>query len=234
MITSKTFDFVLHCDQVGNVMSSEIHDKIHDFFTSFPRKRMSKGDTFLNPGDEPPGVFYLASGKIRQYDITDAGNVVVVNVFKEGAHFPMSWALNNEENVWYFETVEDTTLHVAPKNDAVQFFNDNPDAMLDFLKRLCSGATGQQRRLAHLMGGGAYTRVMYELTVAAKRFGVESDGLICVEMSESSLGEMAGLSREAVSRQLKTLKKKDLIETSYKKICLKDIQKLEEELGFSV
>ena len=93
----------------------------------------------------------------------------------------------------------------------------------------------EDREVVHLMGGGAYTRLLYELTVQFKRFGeAQDDGLLCVHLSEVELGAAAGLSREAVSRELGQLRQKKLITSGYKKICVKDISALEDELGFSV
>lgn len=207
---------------------------VDEFFSRFRQRTLRAGDVFLEPGDEPEGVFYIESGLIRQYDISESGNVLVVNMYKQGSFIPMTWALNNQKNMWYFEAIEESLVRVAPKDTTIKYLQSDTEALFDFAKRLVSGAAGQQRRLAHLMGGGAYTRVLYELTIQLRRFGEQGDGLTCIRISESELGESAGLSREAVSRELSKLRSQGLITTSYKKICTESIERLEEELGFSV
>src|SRR6185503_19127193 len=120
-------------------MTTNLPDKVSQFFTAFPRREFNKRELLMRPEELLQSVFYLVEGRVSEYDITSAGNEVVVNVFKPGAFFPMSTALNHTPNDYFFEASTKVAVHVVPPENAVQFLQDNPDVTLDLLKRVYKG-----------------------------------------------------------------------------------------------
>lgn len=209
----------------------EQNHQVRDFFTQYPQHTYKPGEILLSPGDEPQGIFFLAEGQVRQYDIAQNGSEVVVNIFRPGAHFPMTWAIHAEPNDWYFDAVTGVTAHLCPASESIDFLKSNPEAMYSYLERLCSGASGQQRRMAHLMGGTARTRTIFELITEARRFGETKDQSVVLNSSDNELASKAGLSREALNRELSRLRDEGLIAHEYKTITIASISDLEKALG---
>jgi CRP-like cAMP-binding protein len=206
--------------------------KTNEFFTQYPVKNFDKRQLLIRAESEIDHVFYVVEGRVSQYDITPSGNEVVVNVFKPGAFFPMSSVINNTPNHYFFEASVKTVVHAVPAADAVQFLKDNPDILFDLLSRVYRGVDGILRRMAHLMGGGAQTRLSFELLNAAYRFGEQQeDGSVLVGLSESDLARYSGLARETISRLMQGLKTAGLVEIVPRGIVLKDTRKLEAQLG---
>jgi CRP-like cAMP-binding protein len=211
---------------------TDVSQKITEFFKSYPLRTFEKRQLLVRAEESLPGVFYIVEGRVSQYDITPSGNEVVVNVFKPGAFFPMSWAINNTPNHYFFEASAQVTAHVAPPADAVQFLKDNPDVTFDLLGRVYRGVDGVLRRMAHLMGGDAKSRLLFELLNAANRFGeVQPDGSIHVTLKESDVARHSGLARETVNRTMQALKAAGLVEVTRGGIAIKDIRQLESMLG---
>ncbi len=206
-------------------------DVTKQFFMKYPRQSYSDGHVLLTPDDAPEGIYFLESGHVKQYDIASNGDEVVVNHFRPGAHFPMNWAINQQPNEWYLEADGDIVLHIAPVEDTMEFFRNNYDSFLLYVQRLCSGATGQQRRMAHLMGGSARSRVLFELITEFRRFGNEHGKELTINISETELAAKAGLSREAVNRELSKLKSEGLVTRKYRAISTASIEPLQEQLG---
>lgn len=208
------------------------HDKVLHFFTAFPLREFSKRQLLIRPGEPLPGVFYVVEGRVSEYDVTPTGNEVVVNVFKPGAFFPMSTALNGTTNDYFFEASTNVKAHVAPPESAVQFLQDNPDVALDLLKRVYGGMDGVLRRMAHLMGGDAKSRLIFELLNAAQRFGEpQPDGSIALSLKEGDLARHSGLARETINRNMQELKAAGLLEVKPAGIALKDLNRLKALLG---
>jgi len=202
--------------------------KITAFFTAYPSTTYAKGEVIVQAGEDPAGVFYLTEGRVSQYDITANGTAVVVNVFKPFAFFPMSWAINRTPNVYFYEASTNVTAHKVPADAAVAFLRDNPDVLFDLLSRVYRGTDGLLRRMAHLMGGQAKTRLQFELLNAAYRFGeTRPDGSVAVPLKESELGSTSGLARETVNRNVQELKAAGLIEVSRHGFVLTDLARLE-------
>jgi CRP-like cAMP-binding protein len=206
--------------------------KIKDFFIAYPLRTFDKRQIIVRAEDMLPGVFYITEGRVSQYDITPSGNEVVVNVFKPGAFFPMSWAMNHTTNYYFFEASTKVVTHVAPAANAVQFLKDNPDVTFDLLGRVYRGVDGVLRRMAHLMGGDAKSRLLFELLNAAYRFGeLQEDGSVYVPLKESDLARHSGLARETVNRTLQSLKIAELVNITHSGITIKRIDRVEAMLG---
>lgn len=213
----------------------DTHTKIKDFFAGYPLQLCEKGHILVQAGTEIPTIFYIEEGRINQYDITSSGLEVVVNVFKPGAFFPMSAALNNTPNHYFFQAAVPSRVRVVPKADAVQFLKDNPGVALDLLARVYRGVDGVLRRMAHLMGGDAHTRLLFEVLNAAYRFGEQqSDGSVIIPLTESDLGKTSGLARETVNRELRKLKQGGVVQVGTAGIVVADLTALEKMLDTTV
>jgi CRP/FNR family transcriptional regulator len=213
-------------------MNPKVAEKVGEFFGKYPLKRYDKGEVMILADENPAHIYYLIEGHVREYDISYRGDQIVVNVFKPISFFPMSWALAKVPNRYFFEAGTEVKAHLVPTQDAYEFVKSNPDVAIDLLTRLYSGVEGLQRRMAHLMGGSAESRLLFELILECRRFGKQQkDGSIFIKINESEIGARAGLSRETVSRGMNELKKSNLITVEHGGIVLKDLDVLEQKLG---
>lgn len=213
-------------------MEDPIYQKIHEFFSKYPRRSYPKGQIIVFADESPEHIFYIESGKVRKYGISYRGDEVIVNIFKNPAFFPMSWAINHSPNHYFYKTEEPSELHLVPVADALQFIQDNPDVMLDLLSRIYRGMDGLLGRIVHLMSGSAKSRLMYDLLIEARRFGKEqADGSLVLSVNETDLAARSGLTRETVSREMQKLKESGLVSVTNKGITVTDMSKLEKGLG---
>jgi CRP/FNR family cyclic AMP-dependent transcriptional regulator len=213
-------------------MNPDVAKKVEEFFGQYTLRSLDEGQVLIHAGENPPGITYLVSGQVRQYDISERGNELVLNTFKPPAFFPMSWALNKTPSPFLFEAAKPVTFRQAPVEDVTAFIEANPDVLLDLLKRVYRGTDALMQRMANLMDGSAYRRVLFELLIMARRFGDSKDeSSYKLAVQESDLAHNAGLSRETVSRELQKLKAAGLVTTGRKSIVIVDIARLEAELG---
>src|SRR6266496_6592268 len=157
-------------------MNSAVAHKVKQHFTGYPRRTYPKGQILVFADESPEYIFYITQGKVYEYDITYRGDEVIINIFKPGAFFPMSWAINRSPNQYFYKTGADAELHIIPVDDALDFLKANPDVTLDLLSRIYRGMDGLLGRMVHLMAGTAKSRLLYELIVECRRFGKPGDG----------------------------------------------------------
>lgn len=212
-------------------MNEEVKNKVVDFFAKFPLQKYRKGEILVRAGDNPSGIFYLKSGLVKEYAISRKGEEVVVNIFKPGAFFPMSYAINQTPNHYFFEALDDLTLVRAPREKVVEFVKNEHDVLFDLLSRIYMGMDGLLMRMTYLMSGSAYERIIAELIIVAKRFGEKNNNSYDIKITEKDLASHIGMTRETVSRDLKLLKDNGMIVVTNKNIHLKDIGLLESELN---
>ena len=213
----------------------DVAQKVAAFFARYPTRTYDKRELLARAEEQPDGVMYIQDGRVSQYDITPSGGEVVVNIFKPGAFFPMSWAMNGGANHYFYEASIKTTVHLAPPEDVVRFLQDNPDVTFNLLSRVFRGADGLLRRMAHLMGGDAKTRLLFELLNAAGRFGrPQANGAIFIPLKEGELARHSGLARETVSRIIQNLKESGLVAVEKGGIAVPSVRELEAALGTDV
>jgi len=213
-------------------MDDVIRQKISTFFAEYPIKHFDKGQLLIQAYESPAGIYHMLEGQVRQYDVSAQGNEIVVNIFKPPAFFPMAWAITGMPNRYFFDAAMPVEAHLAPPDSVVAFLKQNPDVLFDLLSRLYSGVEGIQRRMAHLMGGTARTRILFELVTECKRFGTkQGSGSFALKVHEDELARRSGLTRETVNRELMELKNRGLLAVERKQLVITDLAKLEQELG---
>src|SRR3989344_1915115 len=216
-------------------MASEIAQKIEAFFNRYPKKSFGKREILVFAKEDPACIFQLIKGEVREYDISHHGNEVILNVFKPPAFFPMSWAINKTPNQYFFETIGAVQIRMVPPEDAVNFIENNSDVMFDLLSRLYRGTDGLLGRMAHLMGGSARSRLIYELLIENARFGeARTNGSYFIPINESQLAAYTGLSRETVNREIHKLMESRLVTANRHGVIIKDLAKFEDELSTSL
>ena len=212
-----------------------IRDKVHAHFSKFPHRVYPKGQILVFADESPEHIYYIVKGKVRKYAISYRGDEVIVNIFKPPAFFPMSWAINKSTNSYFYKTEEETELYVVPANDAVEFLKANPDVMLDLLSRLYRGMDGLLGRVVNLMSGTAKSRLLYEIIIESRRFGVKDRrGKYILKINELDLAARSGLSRETVSREMQKLKDQGLVSLVGKELHINDLPALVKMLGTEI
>ncbi len=212
-------------------MNEAVSKKIESFFTKFKHQVYKKGEILVRADEDPSGIFYLKDGIVREYAISKNGDEIVVNIFKPYSFFPMSWAINNTKNRYFFEAVTPVEVWKASKEKAVEFIKQEPEVLYNLLSRVYSGTDGLLTRMSYLMSGNAYTRLIAELLIHAKRFGIkEKDASVRLTLSERELATQSGMTRETISREIKILKNKNLVTFTKNTLIINNLSRFEEEL----
>jgi CRP-like cAMP-binding protein len=212
-------------------MKPEIQEKIDSFFTQHKKQVYKRGEILIRADDSPAGVYYLKQGSVKQYLISKKGEEIVLNIFKPISFFPMSWAINSTENIYFFEAVDTLEVWRAPREDVIAFIKNNPDVLYDLMSRVYRGTDGMLLRMAYLMSGSAYARLITELLIHTKRFGKKTaEGSFELTVTEGELAMSAGMTRETISREMKTLKEKGIVVFRKNVLVVQNIERLESEL----
>lgn len=209
---------------------SDATKTVRDFFARYRLRTYAEGQTLLLNNEEARYIFYLETGRVKQYDITYKGDEIILNTFKPGAFFPMSVTINHKTSPYIFETETDVELRQAPAAEVVAFLKSSPEVTFDLLARVYRGLDGLLGRLAYLMAGTAKGRLMYELLICAKRYGKPRGDTVELAMNESKLAARAGLARETVSREMKKLADEGLVKVHPGVIFITSFRKFETKL----
>jgi CRP-like cAMP-binding protein len=209
-----------------------VQQKLAYFFSQYPAKKFKKGEVLIESDKAPDGVFYLKDGVVINYAVSEQGQELILNTFKAVSFFPMGYALNDSLSPYYYQAQTEVEVYQAPKDKVVEFIKQNPEVMFDLLKRIYRGLDGYMQRMEYLMIGQAYKRLVTELMIAAKRFGEKNGQATTIKLhfTQQELASLTGEARETISREMKILQDKGLIQIKDKLIEIPDLTKLQQEL----
>jgi CRP/FNR family transcriptional regulator, cyclic AMP receptor protein len=205
---------------------------VDSFFEQYRLRHYSKGQILILSGDDTEYVYYLISGRVKQYDVTYRGDEIILNVFTPPSFFPMSLAMNHAPNPYTYEAETDIELKQAPSSEVIEFVKHSPEVLYDLLSRVYTGTDGLLARMTHLMASSAKARLMFEILIAQKRFGEQNgDQRYDIPINEVELAARAGLSRETVSREMGKLIKENLVTHQPGVVSITNLSAFEDKLG---
>ncbi|MFC1726976.1 Crp/Fnr family transcriptional regulator [Patescibacteria group bacterium] len=210
---------------------SSAFTKLDKFLKTFTSRSYQKNQVLINAQEEPRGIFYLEKGYVRLYAISPEGKELTLNIFKPGSLFPLTWAIGRRPNGYFFEAMTIIKVKLVPKNIFLNFLEDQPGILRHFTERILIGLDGFLTRTEYLLFGNAAQRVSSVLVMMAKRFGQKNkDDLVEINLplTHQSIADLAGLTRESTSLEIKKLERKNLIFSSRKIITIKDLGKVKE------
>lgn len=206
-------------------------DEIEDFFSDYPLRKYKKGQILVLPGETAEYAYLLVEGRLRLYDTSYRGDEIIIDMFKSPAFFPLPLIMNQSPSFLYHEADTDIVVRQAPVPATQEFLNTHPAIVMDLLTHLYQKFDDALRRMVRLMASSAKVRLAYEIIVACGQIGEEQpDGSCMLKISQSRLGARIGLARETVTREIKSLKDKGLLEISHTHIIVPDMLKLQDYL----
>lgn len=213
-------------------MEQEVRKLVNSFFKKYPPLVFREGDFILRSDQNPPGIFYLESGYVKQSTLSAKGEEFIVHLFRPGSFFLMTWAINRPVNSHYFEAVSTVKVRIAPLDEVRKFVKSHPDVLYDFVSRLLAGVFGMVKRFEGIAFDTAYTKTASLLNYLAKTLGTQQKNQIVINkrFTHQEIAAWINSTRETASLQLELLKKKNIISYDRRKIIVWDIKKLEKEI----
>lgn len=212
-------------------MTTSSQSDLSAFFSRYKSKTYPRSSTILRSEEEPQGVYYLDSGYVRFYSISPEGKELTLNIFKPGSFFPMTWAMGDRPNNYFFETLSDAVITLAPKKEFLNHLRQDPETLFDLSRRIMVGMDGLLTRMEYLLFGSAAQRVASVLLLMARRFGVSNgNGEVKINLwlTHQQIANLAGLSREPTSLEMKKLEREGLLASSSGELLIKNIDRLKE------
>ncbi len=208
--------------------------KINLFFQKYKLLKYKKRSMILHANDNSSSVFFIKSGYVRVYRLSEQGEELTLTILKPDDFFPLTYGMNNITNPYYLEAITPLELWSAPQEQFLHFIKDNPDVYEDLTSRLLVRFDGFLSRMEYLVCSNAYIKVAATLLICAKRFGEEQgDSIIFkVPLTHKDIATLVGITRETTSLEMKKLEKAGFVAREGKFLLLRNIKKLEEEILF--
>lgn len=197
--------------------------------TEVARERTYPKNSVILFEDDPGDALYVVlTGEVKVVLIGEDGREVILSILRAGDFFGEMSLIDDQPRSAHVIATEDSNLLVLRRDEFRQCLKDTPRIALGLLQAL----SRRLRRADDKIGGlvlldvnGRVARVLVELAD-------EHDGAhIPRKITHHMLAQMIGSSRETVSRTIRDLGERGLIEVSRKDIAIRDRPGLEKLAG---
>ena len=222
-----------HCAECGARTCSILKDADAEALNrlSFAKKSMVylKGQCILREGLESHGLYFIHGGKVKVFKTNGHDKQVILRLAKAGEMIGYDNAFTGGPQEASAMALEDTRICYIDQDTFLQIAREYPDIAINLLKyfsRLLMQAEAQNMKMARLH---VQAKVADALCTIHETFGVNvEDRCLNLQLSRQDLADLAGSTKEQVSKTLTEFKSQGLLEVRGKRIRILDFTALAE------
>jgi CRP/FNR family transcriptional regulator/CRP/FNR family cyclic AMP-dependent transcriptional regulator len=192
-------------------------------------KKFAKGETIVHEDDEEGQTFFIiVSGKVHVAVITSEGKCAILATLKQGDFFGEMAILDGEPRSASVIASEDCTLLMLYRKMFLDILQRYPKITIQMLIEMSRRLRRANRHINTLSLMSVYGRVADVILQLGKEHGQRIKNMIIIpnRPTHQTIADMAGTSRETVSRILSQLQKKHYILIDGKKMVILNEEKL--------
>ncbi len=210
----------------GEFLAMLTPEEIADLRAGARVRRWPRGATVFREGDTSDWVLVLTSGRAKVSSYTAAGTEVVLAVRGPGALLGDMSAIDGEPRSGTVTALE--PLEGLVVADFSGFLNAHGRVAVLLLRLITGRLRDADRKRIEYGAFDTTGRVATRLVELAERYGEPtSTGVrVALPLSQDELAGWTGASREAVSKALRSLRARGLIETGRRRVTIHDLEAL--------
>lgn len=193
------------------------------------RENYPRGQTIFSRGDAGQSLLAVVKGRVRISNQGLDGRAVVFDFVDAGEIFGEIALLDGEGRSADATAAEDTELLVLERRDLLPLLERDPKLCLQLLTVLCGRlrrTTEQVEDLLFLVRPARLAKVLIRL---AGEYGTKVEGGISIdlELSQRELGDLTGMTRESMNRQLTEWRRDGLVDLAGGHVIVRRMAALE-------
>jgi CRP-like cAMP-binding protein len=187
-----------------------------------------KNSVILFEDDPGDALYVVVTGQVKVVLIGEDGREVILSVLHEGQFFGEMALIDDEPRSAHVIAMQDSNLVVLRREDFQRRLQETPTIALGLLREL----SRRMRRADDKIGGLVLLDVNGRVARLLLQMADENDGkTITRRVTHHTIAQMIGSSRETVSRTIRELADRGLVEVSRKAIVIRDRPGLESAAG---
>jgi CRP-like cAMP-binding protein len=194
------------------------------------RKIFKKDSVVLYEHETGSALFVIVEGKVKISRVSDDGREVILTILNDSDFFGEMAILDGLSRSANVTAMEDSELFIIQRNDFIALLQTHPEISIALLKELTQRMRAADLKIKSLSLKDAEGKVATVILQLADDLGKIKNGTVEIEKLplQHDLANMAGTSRETISRTLHSLVKKELIELKGSKLKIINYEKFKE------
>ncbi|MFH0736263.1 MAG: Crp/Fnr family transcriptional regulator [bacterium] len=210
---------------------SELPDETIEKISQVGSKKLYKRDTVvMMEEDAGSALFIIVEGKVKVGRTSNDGREVILSILAESDFFGEMAILDGQSRSATVTALEDSELFIVQRNQFLDLLQQHPEIAISLLQELTRRLRGADIKIKSLSLKDAEGKVATVILQLADDLGKIKNGIVEIEKIplQQDLANMAGTSRETISRTLHSFSKKGLIELDGSKLRILDYAKFKE------
>ena len=187
-----------------------------------------KGSFLFLPGDASSTVYFVVSGRVKISRLSEEGKEFILNLVDPDQFFGESGVLDDGQRETMAQALAKSILLAVPAARLRQFVARNPTVLMRLAQCLGSRQRRLEKRLVELMHKNVLRRLSGLLIQLSHSYGVRDarGTLLQIRLSQSTLGNLLGVSRESVNQAVSDLRRRGIIEVSDRRVRIHNLDTL--------
>lgn len=196
-------------------------------------KDYTKDSIILREDDTGSALFVIIKGKVKITRNSTDGREVILTILDESDFFGEMAILDGLTRSATVVAIEDSELFLIQRNDFVNLLKTYPEISISLLQELTGRLRNADMKIKSLSLKDAEGKVASVILQIADDMGKIRHGVVEIEKLplQQDLANMAGTSRETISRTIHSFAKKGLIELEGSKLRILNYEKFKENYG---
>lgn len=185
-------------------------------------KTLERHSTIFAAGQQPKGVYFLETGKVKIYALGNEGKQQIIHIAGPGELIGYRAMFSGEKYKVYAETLEACQIGFLSQEDFVGLMDKNLNLRDAVLRELAKELGERAVFVTHLAQQTVRHRLASSLLALAELYGDEP-----INLTREDLANYVGTATESLIRLLKEFREEGLIEVQTRKLTVKQRTKLE-------
>jgi len=193
-------------------------------------KRFEKDSAIFQEHETGSALFVINYGKVKVFRVSDDGREVILSILSETDFFGEMAILDGLTRSANVTAIEDSEIFIIERTDFLELLYKYPEISVYLLQELTKRLRAADMKIKSLSLKDAEGKVATVLLQLADDIGKIKQGIVEIEKLpyQHDLANMAGTSRETISRTLHSFAKRGLIELDGNKLRIIDYEKFKE------
>lgn len=178
--------------------------------------------------------FFVVQGSVKVTRLSKDGREVILAMLNEGEFFGEMALLDGESRSANVIALEETEVLTLNREDFLVVLHDYPQIAIQLLKEMAHRLRKSDRQIASLSLSDAEKRIALCIIRFADEQGIIKRGQVSIPKMpiQQDIANMAGTSRETVSRAINLLEKEHFIKRQGRELLILDYKQFIKEFDY--
>lgn len=163
-------------------------------------------------GQRPSALFYIKSGKVKEFMVNEDGKELITGIYSKGDFFGYTEIFKDCNYSKNARVLEDASIVLIPKDDFLQKIHTDSVIAREFIRLLSQNITENEDVIINMAYNSLRKKVALAITRIIDKFHESKDGKSIIDIPREDLSHVVGSSLESTIRTLKDFKSEKLID----------------------